>query len=774
VLWIDDAQWSDTDSAELLGELLLPPAAPPLFLLLTYRSEDREGIRVLERLAELWRKFSSFSFTELALDPLSAEESLELARRLWPGEEAPAQLADFVGEAAGSPFLLSEMMWHLSTRSALDLSSGYRLDLGEVIAGRLLELPADERRVLELVSVCGRPTERAQLLEAAGLGGAGRPVVERLEGVGLVRTSPLGAEREIEAYHDRIRETVSSQLSEEALGTRHRELALTFERRRAEPDVLAYHFHGAGELPKASDYALAAADRASEALAFVRAAELYQQAREWDPRDAERVRALQVREADSLGKGAHLVESGRLFLLAAEGAPRLEALELRRQAAENVVGADVDEGLVVLEALLRDLGMRFPSTPQRALLAAVARLGSIVLRGFQPRKQLVELDAEERIRIDLCYAIGIRLVDADSARGIYFSMLSLGRALRAGEPSRMARSLAAVGGSISVLGGGLLGRIGRRMTETAETIGAEAGLPALSGTIDVGQAQVLMLGGRCREAVERSDRGVQILSEECQGYAFECNFGRANALRALEELGRFDEMAVRAQELRDAAIAVGNRYAEAAGCQYLAIARIAAGDVEGARELARHGVDLWTRRDFHMQHFYSERIHALCDLYDGQPETGWKRLRKVEPGLRRSGLLRIPLLRIDAATLRAQLALAAAARGGERGRWLRICRKSIRALSREGRPDAALHARLLEAGVDALRGDATAAAAHLDEAARIGDEAELSLRAACARLRAAALRHDSGAEDAARSEMERRGVARPDRWSEIYAPGCSE
>jgi len=67
-------------------------------------------------------------------------------------------------------------------------------------------------------------------------------------------------------------------------------------RRVATPDDLAVHFHGAGALAKAADYALAAGDKAAETLAFMRAAELYRKAREWDARDETWRRRLFTRE----------------------------------------------------------------------------------------------------------------------------------------------------------------------------------------------------------------------------------------------------------------------------------------------------------------------------------------------------------------------------------------------------------------------------------------------------------------------------------------------
>jgi len=284
-----------------------------------------------------------------------------------------------------------------------------------------------------------------------------------------------------------------------------------------------------------------------------------------------------------------------------------------------------------------------------------------------------------------------------------------------------------------------------------------------------------MLAGRCRDAVDRCDAGMRRLSEECHGYALECNVARSIALRALEELGRMDDMEVRSQDVIDAAAAAGNRYSETQGSSGLAIARIARGDVASARELARRGLELWARDDFDILRFYAVRIQALCDLYEGRPGEGWERLREVEPALRRSGLLRIPLTRIDALSLRAQLALASAHRDRtKRDTWLRTCERDIRRLERERRADAALYANLLRGGMAALGADSQRAVAHLDEAIRVGEGGDMALRAACARLRKGELQADADAVERARAETLRCGVRSPERWAAVCAPGFAE
>ena len=82
-----------------------------------------------------------------------------------------------------------------------------------------------------------------------------------------------GRAKAIEVYHDRIRETVIARMTSSDLRAVH---APARDRARSgarlEPETLVEHFRGAGPAERAAPYALDAADRAREALAFDRAA----------------------------------------------------------------------------------------------------------------------------------------------------------------------------------------------------------------------------------------------------------------------------------------------------------------------------------------------------------------------------------------------------------------------------------------------------------------------------------------------------------------------
>lgn len=769
-LWIDDLQWSDADSGNVLTALLSPPDPPPLLLLLTRRSEEGAGdvAGVLEKLRS---RSGGAEFHDLDIDPLTRAEAAELALGLGSGADAERLAA----QSGGSPFLLAELARAVGSAAP---DGAAEFDLDDVIRGRVGKLPDLERLLVELVSVAGGPIDRGVLLQAAARGEAGRPTVARLEAECLVRATYDGTRPRIETYHDRIREAVLAPIAAERLSDRHRDLAVALESSGlGEPENLAHHFHGAGLNGKAADYAVAAADRALDTLAFERAAEFYQRARVWDPRDTAWQRVLLSREGEALASASRFADGARAFLDAADGASRLEGLELRRRATEQYfAGGRFDDGIATLSALSEELEIPYPQTPRRALLGVLRHLVRLFLGGLRRSKSAGLPEIEDLLRIDTCYSVGKNLVNADSTLGVYFSLEALSRALRADDPVRLGRSLCVVGGSLSVAGNRLLESLGERMMRLAIEISAETGDPHLRGTIAIARGQVAMLAGRWKECLRRMDDGVRLLSTSCRGVAFECNIGRGLAQRALEELGDVDELEKRSRESLHAAVATGAYYAEVAAAQHLSMALLARGDLAGARTLSGRVQELWSDDKLYMQHVYAIRQRAYCDLYGDDPAASLRTLEQLWPALRRSNLLRISLLRVDVTSLRARLAVATAARSdSERAALLRDAARDARRLLREGRGDAAVYAHLVLAGIAAQSGAPERALADLERAEAAAAAADMPLHAASARLRRGDLLGGAaGAALSAEAEahLANAGVRQPRDWARMHAPGA--
>src|SRR5262249_34089794 len=112
VLYLDDLQWGDVDSAVLLAELLRPPDPPRLLLLACYRSEDGGTSPFLSTFRQARQAGPGPDQRELSLEVLSHEKARELAARLLGGDQtATAATADTIArESGGSPFFVSQLV----------------------------------------------------------------------------------------------------------------------------------------------------------------------------------------------------------------------------------------------------------------------------------------------------------------------------------------------------------------------------------------------------------------------------------------------------------------------------------------------------------------------------------------------------------------------------------------------------------------------------------------------------------------------------------------
>ena len=94
VLYIDDLQWGDADSAALLAELARPPDPPPLLLLGCVRSGDGTASPLVESLRRSASTAAAgLELRELAVGPLALADSEVIARHLLaerPVEPSPS------------------------------------------------------------------------------------------------------------------------------------------------------------------------------------------------------------------------------------------------------------------------------------------------------------------------------------------------------------------------------------------------------------------------------------------------------------------------------------------------------------------------------------------------------------------------------------------------------------------------------------------------------------------------------------------------------------
>jgi hypothetical protein len=770
VLAIDDLQWGDVDSAALLASVLRPPDAPALLLIACCRSEDFGASPFLRELrVQLAAQRSDVR--ELEVGPLEPDRALGLALALLDSPEAGPALAQRIAqESAGSPFFIDELTRHVSEGEGREPGL---VSLEEVLRARVRRLPQDSARLLSAVAVAGRPlslqvaTRAAEVYEPSA--------IAVLKAGNLIRTRGSADATVVECYHDRIRESAVSLLPPDRVAWAHLRLAIALESSpQPDAEALAIHFREAGEAERAGEYAVRAAERATETLAFDRAATLYRLALSLRPADRA-ARLLRVRLGEALAHDGRGPEAAEAFLAATAHAPAAEALDLQRQAAAQLLRAGrIAEGVATFQKVLDAVGMKLAPTPGRALASLLMLRARIRFRSLRFRERdETQVPADQLTRIDVAYAVTTGLGMVDSVRAAEFEARQLLLALDAGEPHRVMRALASEVCMLSMRGSKTVARTER----------AYAAFEALCARLDTAEARGMAIGvrgitcfqvGKFRPGFEKCDQATQILRDECRGLHWELNTCRAFSLFSLARMGHLRLLSERLTTLVKEANERGDLYAATnLVCAVGYYRSLAPGDPAAARAELADTIARWNVQDsFHLQHFNAALANTYIDLYQRDGAQAWDRMCSSWKSFKRSVLLRMQTLRANALSTRSRAALSLAAAG--RPELLAHAEADARRLEREGIDYGTALARLVRATVAWRRGQRERALVLLSESEILLDAGDMELIAACARWQhGRLLGGDEGAQLTARAlaYMQGEGVAEPDRMVALLAPG---
>jgi serine/threonine protein kinase len=779
VITIDDLQWSDNDSFALLQELLRPPRAPALLLVGTVRTASTVESPLQDPLSLLSR--TRTRILPLRLEALPPDDSRALALALaQTRSDGPVDADSIARESGGHPLFIDALVRESRTRGR----DATPVSLEDTLWLRIARLAGTARSLLEILAVAGAPLslEAAAHASASDISEFDR-LVSMLRLAHLVRTTGPRSTDLIEPYHDRIRRAVLAHLSLSSVRSWHGRLALALEEtRRADPEKLAWHWRESGNLEHAAVCAVRAADQAAEALAFDRAARLYQSALELHDAESHASQALRIKLGDALVNAGRCADAAAVYLAAAERAQGEGELVLRRKAAEQWLrNGYIDAGTAEIRTVLARVGMELPRTHGRALLALLRRSLYLRLRGLRyRRRQASAIPPEELRRIDVCWSICCGLAMVDSLRGAEFQQRHLSLALAAGDPYRLARALA--GQAIyCATGGGRTRRRSARLVMAARTLADELGDPQTAVWSLVAETVVSYQEGRFKEALAAADRVVDIARDRSLGMSWEVATVELRKIYCRVHLGQVaalcDELPRRIRDADER----GDRYASTNfrfGHQVLAW--LAQDDPAGARQAAEEAMREWSPGErIHLQHFYELLSLAQTDLYCGNARAALTRIDERWKPLERAYLLRVQQILLFMLQLRAraELAVANSVRDPERERLLRAAERDARRIERERMPWTDPMAALVRAGVARLRGQPEAALGCLDRAIAGFDAAGMNLYARMARLRRGQLVGGSEGTDQVGSALEwlkDQRVALPASLVAMLAPGFDD
>jgi len=757
VLAIDDLQRADADSLALLGDVLRGPAAPAVLLAATVRTGGGRSVADLQLALGAPTRL-------LPVPRLPRDEARALALRLLRGAGEPGDATRIIDEADGHPLFIDALVRHHRL-----LTGPLRLD--EALGASMARLEAPARRLLSAIAVAGGPVPQEVAAEVAGVDAAAlAPMVTELGAAHLVSARGPRPADLVECYHDRVRECLVRSLSEGEVQIAHRTLAGVLESRRSgDLESLSAHWAAAGEPARAARYALDAAEQARAALAFDRAARLYQRALDLGlPGGNEVVRPILIELGHALVNADRAVEGARAFSAAAALTAGDAALELRRLAVEQLLHEErIDEGLTMLRGVLGDVGLNLPEDRRVSLASYVYHRTRLRLRGLEFREK--QAPAEALRRIDACWTAGTGLVFVDPLRAMDFQARGLLWALDAGEPHRIARLLAIYALSLAALGGSGVQRaveLSDMVASIAERIGdehAQAFAALAAGT-------ALHYGGEWRRARPICERAEELLRTRVLGAGWELRFLQGNLLVVLMQLGDFAEVRRRTSRL-----AMEAELAEKRGnlhqAQYLKLPLALAGcvlgeDVSSLRaQIAALPSSGFTRR------WGVFNVQAQLELYAGEARSCYDRVRAFWPTLRRSYLMQVQHVRILATSLRGRSALAMARRGGASADLLREAADAAERLGREGRPYAQIMSDTLRAGIAVQKSDRARALNLLASAEAAAANIGVELCENSLRWVRGTLQSDRELIARATAWMSARGVVEPARLAALLAPG---
>ncbi len=383
VLYLEDLQWGDADSATLLTEVLKPPCEARILVIISYRTEGAALSPFLKTLDDATEATgpsrADVENVVVEVGPLEREAARTMASSLLGADHR--QWAEQIAvESGGNPLFVEALSRHVE--SGADLGPAGQpssLTLTEVLLRRFDGLDDEARSLLDAICLTTRPTADSILRDAVPLGPRWDRAWSTLNAERLVRTRTFDEVAEIEPFHDRIREVLVANLPEGRTRAAHFRLAESVERAGGGGSIdAAQHFALAGEWARAMPHALAAAKASLDQYAFDSAETLLgiaaRAARE-GLGDASARRQVWEMNGDIEGYRGHFDAAQELYNRArSEGTSTLERAELDFKASHLTLHRGLaSEAARGFEATLAMLGRAVPSARLRVLGATLVQ-----------------------------------------------------------------------------------------------------------------------------------------------------------------------------------------------------------------------------------------------------------------------------------------------------------------------------------------------------------------------------------------------------------------
>lgn len=296
VLVLEDVQWADAESLELMRFVARRCTTAPVLLLLTYRNDEVTRDHPLHRLVPALVREALAVRIDIA--PLSdVDVRLLIVQGYGLPEEDAARLAlDIQQRADGNPFFIGELLRSLEGSVLLPEADGsWRLGaleriripvlLRQVIDQRLARLGDDAERLLVIASMIGPVVPLDLWFKVAEVDeGTLLDQMEKAIDAHLMTASADGMS--VLFSHELLRDALYDGVSPPRRRGWHLRIVETLLalEHEPDPDQVAFHLTQAGD-PRAVEWLTYAGERAQRAFAWRTALQRYQAALELAQRD---------------------------------------------------------------------------------------------------------------------------------------------------------------------------------------------------------------------------------------------------------------------------------------------------------------------------------------------------------------------------------------------------------------------------------------------------------------------------------------------------------
>jgi DNA-binding NarL/FixJ family response regulator len=410
VVVLDDLQWSDDTTLELLAALAAPLREMPVLVLGTYRSDGLPREHRLRWLRNELRRAGLLD--ELALEPLDQAAVEALLAELLPEAPSPTLVRTVHDRTLGSPFFVEELVTALQARGSLrDGRLGLELverdevpvpdSIREAVLVGLGDVSAEGREAAEAAAVLGQQFDLALAAELTPADG----LAELIE-IGLLEERGAAAS----FRHALAREALYAEVPWARRRDLHRQLATSLEEAGGSSLEIATHWRGAGEEPRARE-ALVEAARQAEAVCAHR--DTLRAAREglelWPEDEAEELRletlARYGRSAELVGELGEAAKAWRELAAACErrGDKAEYAEAQRRLAAIFELGGERDKAFAARRLAAESFaaaGQPAEAALERLAMADNHRRGARYGEAIELAK-LASAEAKEAERVDI-------------------------------------------------------------------------------------------------------------------------------------------------------------------------------------------------------------------------------------------------------------------------------------------------------------------------------------------------------------------------------------